>query len=107
MSDVSPFGDTTLEEEEIEKIMTEMENNTVDNIQPSNIVVDFILKICREEKKAELEKKLSDLGVETLSDLEVLDLKESFNGFMKPVQIGKLIKELQNSKSAYNNILIM
>jgi len=44
-----------------------------------------------------LQVKLNDLGVQTLSDLEVIDLKESFCDIMKPVQIGKLMKEFKQS----------
>ncbi|XP_034233347.1 uncharacterized protein LOC117640668 [Thrips palmi] len=55
-------------------------------------VLDFILEYCDHNMKDSIGKKLKDLGVQTLSDLEHIDLKESFSDLLKPVQIGKLKK---------------
>jgi len=76
----------------------QMEEENSRTCQP---VVDFILKICGEEKKEVVQSRLKNLGVNTLSDLEVLDLKDSFTDVLTPVEIGKLQRDFKQSIPIY------
>lgn len=73
-----------------------------ENSRTCQPVVDFILKICGEEKREVVQARLKNLGVNTLSDLEVLDLKDSFIDVLTPVEIGKLQRDFKQSMLLYN-----
>lgn len=61
-------------------------------------LMDFFLEFCAEEKKEKLKEKLIYLGVETLSDLDHVDWKDSFNDILKPVQVNKLMEKYKKSE---------
>jgi len=61
-------------------------------------LIDFCMQFCKEDQKALLQETLVALGVETLSDLEYVDFKESFKEIMKPVQIRKLMEKFKQSE---------
>jgi len=79
------------------------DSESVHQDQATNLIFDKLRPFISNFNKELVEKKLNDLGVETLTDLALLEYKD-LEPFMKPIQFRKFASSVKGKRQIFSHV---